>query len=161
MNERICDLPKEIADPFIDLAIFLRNELLESKLEVILKESEETGHYNKKRSVVNTNPQWYRDLYSLKVESWKPKDKKNDVKFRQGKGSGQIRKRTVKALNRIIENRDFKTSYDTQKHIKYEYHLRDIIKDMLVKGYNYMGQEIPSNIDAKAYFEGNYEEVPF
>lgn len=163
MDTPIQKLPEEIKNLFIQTASFLYMELEEAKLEVIIKEAPKSKHSNHKiRITQNNNPQWYRDLYTQIVQNYKPKHSvfgRKNPKFRDGRGCGKIRPRMLSALKRIIEVKDKITSHKTDKCLRYEYWIRDLIKNMLTEGYSYMGQEIPPNKKVSGYFTGKYKEI--
>jgi hypothetical protein len=126
LDSRIIDIFKIEANSFLE-------ELKIRKLEVILTPAPDPHHEGHKiRTVVNENPEWYKNLY------WK-----YYPNFR--------RDRTSNALKRLInlEDKNFmKSKY------KYDAVIRELIYTILIEGYHIHGHKIyPENNIVKKYFK--------
>jgi hypothetical protein len=124
-------LPEIIREHFRDDALFLLGELESNRLEVILvpaPDPKHTGHMI--RAVENRNPGWYSNLY------WSYNH------FRRDK--------SVRSLNRIIEERD---GHHGIVRFKYDWIYRSIMQERLIDGFRAaMGYKVPPNNEVRDFF---------
>ena len=142
-DKPISELPDSVRDEFAAEAKYLLDELGRRRLEVILIPAPEPRHIGHKiRSVENTNPPWYRELFRThpSVE----------------------RKNVVKALERISQLKDG-TCYQHCYHAWYTYDmtLREIIQKRLVDGYEdgEIIDYVPANKKVRRYFKRKEREA--
>ena len=145
----IAILPKRIQGYFVKDACFLRDDLLENKLKVILVPAPEERHTNHMIRVAETaNPSWYSKLYA------------QNFYFR--------RDRSLRALERIAAGKDEAFTNENCGAVDYRYNYdsiyRQLIFSRLTTGFSYRGQETNANIIVCNYFgliPPDLEDVPF
>ena len=136
-------LPDNISSKFKSTALFLLDDMEENKLKIIWIPAPEQRHVNHKIRVIESrNPEWYSRIYKGIVDAYPNK------KYRRG--CGRIRKLVVRALIHVSNGRFAPLNHS--HGINYIMMMLNIIKDKLVNGYEYMGQDIPPDIEVVRYF---------
>lgn len=117
------NLPNELQEEYKNWASFLLYELKNKHLQVGLKDAPEPMHYDHKiRIVLNSNPEWYSNLYH-----------NHPCKF--------ARRLLLESLERFRE-------LGVTNQCKYDIIVYNLIKTFLLEGY----EEIPPNIHAENYY---------
>lgn len=115
--------PNSITTYFRREAVAMRQELEDNWLKVLLKKPI--------RYAESHNPQWYSEFVAEQCADF-PSVKRRRKRTDKNKTGGPQRRRTFKALTRIVEGNDGK---QTGKRYSYDYDLRAIIFNRLCHGY--------------------------
>lgn len=141
-KESINNLPETLKQIFISEAKILKKDLDDFGLHVILMPAPDPGFDSHSiRVSVNQNPPWFSEFFQS--------------------GQRLRRDRSIRSLNKIINNRDVSNGQHIDKiKIKcnkavtesYETIYRKLILKRLMEGYNFHGHEVPPSIRFTEYY---------
>ena len=144
----IRDLPGEVRQIFLEEANSLLQSLKNNRLRVILVPYDDYRYADRKiRAVETSNPEWYQDLWLSHVY---PLYKKPRYRYR----SNIRRKRTLSALERIVNLKDQFFSENSLPHTRYrnDYLFRELICERLTVGYEEGSEFVLPDNKVREYF---------